>query len=154
MEVEHPLFTQINFPYSKQMVKAYPLKNPQEDTRTDLKNIVLQNNFTNISLNTLVKQLTRMERLNQQFDALLSSSKNVDKRVKNSSFKHFQISKSPQNKIKSNKTEFLQAIRDQISMLEPTNSKTSNIVSETPQTIAQSISVLYQNTITLYEEAF
>lgn len=50
MEVEHPLFTQINFPYSKQMVKAYPLKNPQEHTRTDLKNIVLQNNFTNISM--------------------------------------------------------------------------------------------------------
>lgn len=41
VEAEHPLLIQINFPYNNQKVKACPLKKPQDDSSTNLKNIIL-----------------------------------------------------------------------------------------------------------------
>ena len=89
-----------------------------------MKHIVLQNNFLNINLQTIRKQLTRVETKIQQPTVLhhsaVKSSESVklpEQKLKTPIFKPFQVSKQTQQQIQSSKLEFAQAIRDQLSRI-------------------------------------
>ena len=56
-------------------------------------------------------------------------------------FKSYQISSSAQQEIRSNKSDFLDAVREQLSRLAPTSSS-NPIVPDTPQSVNQNVSVL------------
>ena len=56
-------------------------------------------------------------------------------------FKPFQISNSAQQKIKKQKSDFLDAIREQLSRLGPSSSS-NPVVPDTPQFVNQNVSVL------------
>lgn len=93
-------------------IEACPFKKPYEDDSSNLKKKhCLQNNCTNINLNTISKQLTRLERLDKKYDVYSNSSKLVDKKVKNPIFKPFQVSSQPRKKFNQTKMSFNKLLR-------------------------------------------
>ena len=62
IESEHPPIRELVIPYHNKKVKAATYKNVNKDDSINVKNIVQQNNFTNTHLNTIGKQLSRIER--------------------------------------------------------------------------------------------
>ncbi|KAJ8543610.1 hypothetical protein K7X08_006133 [Anisodus acutangulus] len=115
-----------------------PLKNPAEDEKTNTRSILAQNNFTNISLNTLGKQLDRVEKHIKANPLVTIDSTGTTKEMKPKSqkpiFKPFQVSKDGVKNIQQNKSEFVQAIQDQLSRIGTTNSSnTEHVVPDTPQ---------------------
>lgn len=63
-----------------------------------------------------------MEKQNQKSEVSTGTSKFVNGKIKNHIFKPFHVSKSAQDEVKSNKIEFLEAIRDLQSKLELSDS--------------------------------
>ena len=61
---DHPPLRNIQITHNSKIVDAAPYKIPSDDTLSNTKHIIHQNNFTNINLNTLGKQLTRQEKTN------------------------------------------------------------------------------------------
>ena len=138
IESVHPPLRAFKIPYGDQTVEATPYKNPKDDILSNSKNIILQNNFTNTSLNTLGKQLTKIETHLQTLPLVTHATNNKQttlklegSKLKTPIFKPFQISKTSQKEL--NKSEFQQAIREQLSKLEGTSS--SLIAPDTPQTL-------------------
>ena len=67
VQSEHPPLRNISFSHDNLEIPAAPFKLPQDnDDSKNLKYIVLQNNFSNINLQTIGKQLTRIETKIQQ----------------------------------------------------------------------------------------
>ena len=114
------------------------LKKPQDSDAQNLKNIVVQNNFTNAHLHSIGKQLSRIE--GQPHPSIVTLG-TTDKRLKNPMFKPYQISNSAQQEIRTQKSNFLDAVREQLSRLGPSSSS-NPVVPDTPQTVNQNVSVL------------
>ena len=57
-------------------------------------------------------------------------------------FKPYQISSSVQQEIRTQKSDFLEAVREQLSRLGPSSSFSNPVVLDTPQSVNQNVSVL------------
>ena len=99
---------------------------------------MVQNNFTNAHLHSIGKQLSRIE---GQPHPSIEPSENTKKRLKIPMFKPYQISNNSQQEIRTQKSDFLDAIIEQLSRLGPSPSF-NPIVPDTPQSVNQNISVL------------
>ena len=99
---------------------------------------MVQNNFTNVHLNSIGKQLSKIE---GQPHPSIESSGITDKRLKNPMFKPYQISNSAQQEIRTQKSNFLDALIEQLSRLGPSSSS-NPVVLDTLQSVNQNISVL------------
>ena len=95
-------------------------------------------NLTNAHLHSIGKQLSRIE---GQPHPSVEPSGTIDKRLKNPMFKPYQISNNAQQEIRTQKFDFLDAVREQLSRLGPSSSS-NPVVSDTPQSVNQNISVL------------
>ena len=89
---------------------------------------MVQNNFTNAHLHSIGKQLSRIEGQPHPF---VEPSGTTDKRLKNPMFKPYQISNSAQQEIRTQKSDLLEAVREQLSRLGPSSSS-NLIVPNTP----------------------
>ena len=87
----------IQITHNNQTIEAAPYKFCIDDTLSNTKHIINQNNFTNTNLNTLGKQLTRLEK---QIQRTTTSSVDIktstDLKLKNPVFKPYQITKTSQ----------------------------------------------------------
>jgi hypothetical protein len=93
---EHPPLRNLKIQHKDQTVEVAPYKIPSEDIITNTKHIIQQNNFTNTKLNTLNKQLTKIEKQIQKIIANPSeTTKPIDLKLKKPSF---QTLPSHQNK--------------------------------------------------------
>ena len=83
VQSEHPPLRNISFSHGNSEIPAAPFKLPQDnDDSKNLKHIVLQNNFSNINLQTIGKQLTRIETKIQQPTVLHHSAIKSSESVK------------------------------------------------------------------------
>jgi hypothetical protein len=74
----------IQITHNNQTVDAAPYKLPSDDTFSNTKHIINQNNFTNTNLNTLGKQLTRLEKQIQRTTiSLVDTKTSIDLKLKN-----------------------------------------------------------------------
>ena len=99
---------------------------------------MVQNNFTNAHLHSIGKQLSRIE---GQPHSSIEPSGTTDKRLKNPMFKPYQISNSAQQEIRTQKSDFVDALIEQLSRLGPSSSS-NPVVPDTPRSVNQNISVL------------
>jgi len=130
VESDHPPLRNIQLTHKDQTVDAAPYKLPGEDTLTNTKHIIQQNNFTNTNLHTIGKQLTRLEKQIQKTLAQLITDKNpIDLKLKNLVFKPYQVTQTSQAQIQENQTDFLRAIKIHLQNLD----RTSLTVPDTPQ---------------------
>ncbi|ESQ38864.1 hypothetical protein EUTSA_v10022480mg, partial [Eutrema salsugineum] len=74
-------------------IEAIPFKRLQDDDKTNIKNIIVQNNFSNTNLGTIGKQLDRIEKSIQNQPITSIDSTSEKKKIK-PIFKPFQISSS------------------------------------------------------------
>ena len=139
IESEHPPLRLIKLPIGDETIDAYPYKKPQDSDTQNLKNIVVHNNFINAHLQSIGKQLSRIE--GQPYPSV-EPSETTDKRLKNPMFKPYQISSSAQQEIKKQKSNFLDAVREQFSRLGPSSSTYNLVVPDTPQSLNQNVSIL------------
>ena len=113
------------------MIKAPPYKiYKPNDSETNLSSIIQQNNLCNTNLNTIGKQLTRIENQFQKSTITVSlaiSKSDSDKKLKEHIFKHFQVSKTSQKFIQESKSDFTKAIRDQLDIIKAFSSSSSKI---------------------------
>ena len=112
-------------------IKASPYKiHKPNDPETNLGSIIQQNNFCNVNLNTLGKQLTRIENQFQKSTVTVSpvtSKSDSDKKLKEPIFKHFQVLKTSQKLVQESKSDFAKAIREQLDRIEASSSSSSKI---------------------------
>ena len=104
-------------------------KKPQDNDYSNIKNIVLQNNFTNSHLNTIGLELSHMKKKKIHSQIITYSSSTITYTYSSSSsskiletkklhvFKPFQISKASKKEFRNDKIEFLHAIQNQLSRL-------------------------------------
>jgi hypothetical protein len=59
---ENPHLRNLKISHKDQTVEAAPYKSPNKDVTTNTKHIIQENNFTNTNLNTIEKQLIRIEK--------------------------------------------------------------------------------------------
>ena len=84
VDSEHPPLRNIQITHNNQTVDAAPYKLPSDDTLSNTKHIINQNNFTNTNLNTLGKQLTRLEKQIQRTTiSLVDTKTSIDLKLKN-----------------------------------------------------------------------
>ncbi|KAH9742480.1 hypothetical protein KPL70_002960 [Citrus sinensis] len=124
-------------------IRASPYKIPKpNDTDSNLSSIIQQNNFCNTNLNTIGKQLTRIENQFQQSTISISpspkpipSKSDFDKKLKEPIFKPFQVSKTSQKLANESKSDFTKAISEQLDRIEAASSSSSKvqIAPDTPQ---------------------
>jgi hypothetical protein len=85
----------IQITHNHQTVDTAPYKLPSDDTLSNTKHIINQNNFTNTNLNTLEKQLTQLEKQIQRTTTNSVDIKtSTDLKLKNPVFKPYQIKKT------------------------------------------------------------
>ncbi|ESQ29478.1 hypothetical protein EUTSA_v10024098mg, partial [Eutrema salsugineum] len=98
-------------------IETIPFKRPQDDDKTNIKNIIVQNNFSNTNFGTIGKQLDRIEKLiqNQHITSIDSTS---EKKTKKPIFKHFQISSSSVKTYQEMNKEFIRALQSQLSKID------------------------------------
>jgi hypothetical protein len=112
VESDHPPLCNIQLTHKDQPVDAAPYKLPGEDTLTNTKHIIQQNNFTNTNLQTISKQLTKLEKQIQKTPAQFITDKNpIDLKLKNPVFKPYRVTQTSQAQIQENQTDFLRAIK-------------------------------------------
>ena len=99
----------LKLPIGDETIDACPYKKPQDSDAQNLKHIVVQNNFTNAHLDSIGKELSRIE---GQSHTLVELSGTTDKRLKNPMFQPYQISCSAQQEIKTQKSDFLDTVRE------------------------------------------
>ena len=61
IESKHPPLRLLKLPIGDETIITCPYKKPQDSDAQNLKNIVVQNNFTNAHLHSIGKQLSRIE---------------------------------------------------------------------------------------------
>ncbi|KAH9681204.1 hypothetical protein KPL71_026881 [Citrus sinensis] len=109
-------------------IKASPYKiHKPKDPETDLDSIIQQNNFCNTNLNTIGKQLTRIE--NQ--------------------FQKSTVSKISQKLVQESKSDFAKAIREQLDRIEASSSSSSKIQIAPDSAQSSKIGVLEQDDISI-----
>ncbi|KAH9801494.1 hypothetical protein KPL71_001057 [Citrus sinensis] len=146
VDSEHPPLRSVTVDHGEPPVeiRASPYKIPKpNDTDSNLSSIIQQNNFCNTNLNTIGKQLTRIENQFQQSTISISPSQpkpipsktDSGKRLKEPIFKAFQVSKTSQKLVQESKSDFAKAIRDQLDGIEAAYSSSSKvqIAPDTPQ---------------------
>ncbi|KAH9779725.1 hypothetical protein KPL71_007821 [Citrus sinensis] len=145
VESEHPPLRSVTLDHGEPPVeiRASPYKIPKpNDPEVNLSSIIQQNNFCNTNLNTIGKQLTRLENQFQQSTISVSPSpkpvslkSDSDKKLKEPIFKPFQVSKTSQKLVQESKSDFAKAIREQLDRIEATSSSSSKvqIAPDTPQ---------------------
>ena len=110
LESEHPPLWNIQITHNNQTVEAAPYKFSTDDTLFNTKHIINQNNFTNTNLNTLGKQLTRLEKqIQRTITSSIDIKTSTDLKLKNLVFKPYQIIKTSQTQLQKNQTDFLKA---------------------------------------------
>ena len=80
IESKHPPLRLLKLPIGDETIDACPYKKPQDSDAQNLKNIVVQNNFTNAHLHNIGKQLSRIE---GQPHLHVEPSGTTEKRLKN-----------------------------------------------------------------------
>jgi len=144
VESEHPSLRNIQITHNNQTVDVAPYKLPSDDTLFNTKHIIHQNNFTNTNLNTLGKQLTRLEKQIQRTTiSSVDTETSIDLKLKNTVFKPYQITKTNQTQIQENHTDFLKAIKTHLQHLD----SSSLTVLDTPQTTNPCTSTNQVNTL-------
>ncbi|KAH9696769.1 hypothetical protein KPL71_023320 [Citrus sinensis] len=159
VESEHPPLRSITVDHGEPpiQIRASPYKIPKiNDTDSNLSSIIQQNNFCNTNLNTIGKQLTRIENQFQQSTISISpspkpvsSKSDYDKKLKEPIFKPFQVSKTSQKLVHESKSDFAKAIREQLDRIEAASSSSNrvNIAPDTPQ--SSKIGVLEQDQVSI-----
>ncbi|KAH9657765.1 hypothetical protein KPL70_023206 [Citrus sinensis] len=116
-------------------IRASPYKIPKpNDSEANLSSIIQQNNFCNTNLNTIGKQLTRIENQIQKSTITVPSISPIptksdsDKKLKEPIFKPFQVSKTSQKLVQESKSDFAKAIREQLDRIEAASSSSSKIM--------------------------
>ncbi|KAH9685968.1 hypothetical protein KPL70_014177 [Citrus sinensis] len=110
-------------------IKTSPYK-IHKDPESDLDSIIQQNNFCNANLNTLGKQLTRIESQFQKSTIVVSpvtTKSDSDKKLKEPIFKPFQVSKTSQKLVQKSKSDFVKAIKEQPDRIEAFSSSSTKI---------------------------
>ncbi|KAH9650293.1 hypothetical protein KPL70_026323 [Citrus sinensis] len=134
-------------------IKASPYKiHKPKDPETDLDSIIQQNNFCNTNLNTIGKQLTRIENQFQKSTVTVSpvtSKLDSDKKLKEPIFKPFQVSKISQKLIQESKSDFAKAIREQLDRIKASSSSSSKIQIALDSAQSSKIGVLEQDDISI-----
>jgi len=144
VESDYPPLHNIQLTYKDQTVDTAPYKLPGEDTLTNTKHIIQQNNFTNTNLHTIGKQLTILEKQMQKNPVHFMTDKNpIDLKLKNPVFKPYQVTKTSQAQIQENQTDFLRAIKTHLQNLD----RTTLTVPDTPQQSNPSSSTNQVNTL-------
>jgi hypothetical protein len=134
----------IQITHNNQIVDAAPYKLPSDDTLSNTKHIIHQNNFTNTNLNTLGKQLTRLEKQIQRTTiSSVDTETSTNLKLKNTVFKPYQITKTSQTQIQENHTDFLKAIKTHLQHFD----SSYLTVLDTPQTTNPSTSTNQVNTL-------
>uniref|UniRef100_A0A6N2L1H1 DUF7746 domain-containing protein n=1 Tax=Salix viminalis TaxID=40686 RepID=A0A6N2L1H1_SALVM len=133
IESEHPPMRNLQIEHQNGPVEASPYKLPSDDSLTNTKNIILQNNFTNTNLGTLSRQLTRVEKHLQRASTSTAGTTitkpSVEPKLKNPVFKPFQLTKTSLVHFRENQTDFLKQVQTQLQSLDGP----SLTVQETPQ---------------------
>ncbi|KAH9763735.1 hypothetical protein KPL70_001267 [Citrus sinensis] len=144
IESEHPPLRSLTVDHGEPpvQIRASPYKIPKpNDSDANLSSIIQQNNFCNTNLNTIGKQLARIENQFQKTTIVISSVSPVssksdsDKKLKEPIFKSFQVSKTSQKLVQESKSDFAKAIREQLDRIEAASSSSSKvqIAPDTPQ---------------------
>ncbi|KAH9703737.1 hypothetical protein KPL70_011207 [Citrus sinensis] len=159
IDSEHPPLRSITVDHGEPPIdiRASPYKIPKpNDTDSNLSSIIQQNNFCSTNLNTIGKQLTRIENQFQQSTISVSPSQkpipsksDSDKKLKEPIFKPFQVSKISQKLVHESKSDFAKAIREQLDRIEAASSSFSKvqIAPDTPQ--SSKIGVLEQDQVSI-----
>ncbi|KAH9734911.1 hypothetical protein KPL71_017560 [Citrus sinensis] len=159
IEAEHPPLRSVTIDHGEPpvQIRASPYKIPKpNDSEANLSSIIQQNNFCNTNLNTIGKQLTRIENQFQQSTISVSpslkpipSKSDSDKKLKEPIFKPFQVSKTSQRLVHESKSDFAKAIREQLDRIEDAYSSSSKIqiAPDTPQ--SSKIGVLEQDQVSI-----
>ncbi|KAH9711537.1 hypothetical protein KPL71_019777 [Citrus sinensis] len=134
IESEHPPLRSLTVDHGEPpvQIRASPYKIPKpNDSDANLSSIIQQNNFCNTNLNTIGKQVTRIENHFQNSTIDVSSVSHVlsksdsDKKLKEPIFKPFQVSKTSQKLVQESKSDFAKAIREQLDRIEAASSSSS-----------------------------
>ncbi|KAH9668287.1 hypothetical protein KPL70_021359 [Citrus sinensis] len=144
IESEHPPLRSVTVDHGEPpvQIRASPYKIPKlNDSEANLSSIIQQNNFCNTNLNTIGKQLTRIENQIQKSTITVPSISPIptksdsDKKLKEPIFKPFQVSKTSQKLVQESKSDFAKAIREQLDRIEAASSSSSKvqIAPDTPQ---------------------
>ncbi|KAH9800593.1 hypothetical protein KPL71_000725 [Citrus sinensis] len=158
IEYEHPPLRSVTIDHGEPpvQIRASPYKIPKpNDSEANLSSIIQQNNFCNTNLNTIGKQLTRIENQFQKSTitvssiSLISPKSDSDKKLKEPIFKPFQVSKTSQKLVQESKSDFAKAIREQLDRIEAASSSSSKvqIAPDTPQ--SSKIGVLEQDQMSI-----
>ncbi|KAH9802081.1 hypothetical protein KPL71_001246 [Citrus sinensis] len=158
IESEHPPLRSVTVDHGEPpvQIRASPYKIPKpNDSETNLSSIIQQNNFCNTNLNTIGKQLTRIENQIQKSTITVPSISPIptksdsDKKLKEPIFKPFQVSKTSQKLVQEPKSDFAKAIREQLDRIEAASSSSSKvqIAPDTPQ--SSKIGVLEQDQMSI-----
>ena len=133
VESDHPPLRNLQIEHQNTSIEATPYKLPSDDTLTNTKNIINQNNFTNTNLDTLSRQLTRVEKHLQRASTSTAGTTitkpSTEPKLKNPVFKPFQVTKTSHLQIRENQTDFLKQIQTQLQNLDGP----SLTVQDTPQ---------------------
>ncbi|KAH9686899.1 hypothetical protein KPL70_014561 [Citrus sinensis] len=158
IESEHPPLRSVTVDHGEPpvQIRASPYKIPKpNDSEANLSSIIQQNNFCNTNLNTIGKQLTRIENQIQKSTITVPSiypiptKSDSDKKLKEPIFKPFQVSKTSQKLVQESKSDFAKAIREQLDRIEAASSSSSKvqIAPDTPQ--SSKIGVLEQDQMSI-----
>ncbi|KAH9727845.1 hypothetical protein KPL70_008824 [Citrus sinensis] len=142
VDSEHPPLRSVTVDHGEPPIeiRASPYKIPKpNDTDSNLSSIIQQNNFCSTNLNTIGKQLTRIENQFQQSTISVSPSQkpipsksDSDKKLKEPIFKPFQVSKTSQKLAHESKSDFAKAIREQLDRIEAASSSSSKFYHSDP----------------------
>ncbi|KAH9679900.1 hypothetical protein KPL71_026333 [Citrus sinensis] len=154
IESEHPPLRSLTIEHGMPPVeiKAPPYKiHKHNDPEKNLGSIIQPNNFCNANLNTIGKQLTRIENQFQRSTIAVSpvtSKSDSDKKLKEHIFKPFQVSKTSQKIVQESRSDFSKAIREQLDRIEASASTSSSKNQIAPDSAQSSkIGVLEQDNI-------
>ncbi|KAH9699195.1 hypothetical protein KPL71_024251 [Citrus sinensis] len=157
LESEHPPLRSLTIDHGEPPVeiKTSPYK-IYKDPETDLDSIIQQNNLCNANLNTIGKQLTRLENQFQQTTIAVSpiakpatSKSDSDKKLKEPIFKPFQVLKTSQKFVQESKSDFAKAIREQLDRIEASSSSSSKVQIALDSAQSSKIGVLEQDSMSI-----
>ncbi|KAH9750856.1 hypothetical protein KPL71_014042 [Citrus sinensis] len=143
IESEHPPLMSLTIEHGEPPVeiKASPYK-IHKHPDTDLDSIIQQNNFCNANLNTIGKQLTRIESQFQKSTIIVPvstpSKSDSLKKLKEPIFKPFQVSKHSQKLVQESKSDFAKAIKEQLDRIEASSFASTSKVQIAPDSAQSS----------------
>lgn len=156
IESEHPPLRSLTVDHGEPpvQIRASPYKIPKpNDSDANLNSNIQRNNLCNTNLNTIGKQLTRIESQFQKSTIVVSSIStklDSDKKLKEPIFKPFQVSKTSQKLVQESKSDFAKAIRDQLDRTEASSSSSSSKVQIAPDSAQSSkIGVLEYDNVSI-----